>query len=256
MAVGEDRIPADEDGTISLEGLANPVEGTDELCEKVFPNLQENYRNKDWLSRRGILAPKHKTVDGLNFNLIQQLPGETRTYKSFNNAFYEYDECEFPRELLKAVPVSGVPDHILNLKIGAPIMMLRNLDPTRLCNGTRLVVICLADHLIKAEVLTGIAKGEMVFIPKIPFIPEGLAFKFKRIQFPVRLCFSMTIKKARGHTLDIVGLHLLEPCFSHGQLYVALSRVGSPNHIYAYTGQKFRTKNKVIQNVYNIHKRT
>jgi hypothetical protein len=48
-------------------------------------------------------------------------------------------------------------------------------------------------------------------------------------QFPVRLAFAMTINKAQGQTLQRVGVCLDTPCFSHGQLYVAASRVGDPS---------------------------
>ena len=47
-------------------------------------------------------------------------------------------------------------------------------------------------------------------------------------QFPVALAFAMTINKAQGQSVKLVGLDLRVPCFSHGQLYVALSRVTSP----------------------------
>ena len=40
----------------------------------------------------------------------------------------------------------------------------------------------------------------------------------------------MTINKAQGQTLERVGIHLPEPCFTHGQLYVATSLVGLPEH--------------------------
>ena len=84
-----------------------------------------------------------------------------------------------------------------------------------------------------AEVMTGPAKGDIVFIPRIPLTPTGTEFEihFTRLQFPVRVAFAMTINKAQGQTLERVGVLLDKPCFSHGQLYVALSRVGDPGFI-------------------------
>ena len=81
-----------------------------------------------------------------------------------------------------------------------------------------------------AEVITGPAKGDVVFIPRIPLTPTDteLNLDFTRLQFPVRVAYAMTINKAQGQTLQRVGVLLDRPCFSHGQLYVALSRVGDP----------------------------
>jgi ATP-dependent DNA helicase PIF1 len=101
-----------------------------------------------------------------------------------------------------------------------------------LCNGTRLCVKNLCSHLIEATILIGCAKGKDVFIPRIPLIPTDLPFDFKRIHFPVRLVFAMSINKAQGQSLKIAGIHLQNPCFSHGQIYVTCSRVRHPTNLH------------------------
>ena len=72
-----------------------------------------------------------------------------------------------------------------------------------------------------------------VLIPRITTKPKDREFPFEwsRCQFPVRVAFAMTINKSQGQTLLNVGVWLSDTCFSHGQLYVALSRVGSPDSI-------------------------
>ena len=127
-----------------------------------------------------------------------------------------------------------MPLHFLNLKFGVPKMLLRNLDQTSLCNGTRLVIKQLFPNVLEATIITGNSLGRDVFIPRIPLIPSNMPFQFKRLQFPVKVCFGMTINKAQGQTLKVVGLHLLTPCFSHGQLYVGCSRVGDPDNLFVY----------------------
>ncbi|XP_004531091.2 uncharacterized protein LOC101454283 [Ceratitis capitata] len=57
---------------------------------------------------------------------------------------------------------------------------------------------------------------------------KDVPIQLKRIQFPIRLAFAKTINKSQGQPMAVCGLDLRTPCFSHGQLYVACSRVGQP----------------------------
>ena len=115
-------------------------------------------------------------------------------------------------------------------------MLLRNLNISGgLCNGTRLIVQeVINDRLIKATIANGEGKGRTVLIPKVQTQPADehkFGFEWQRIQFPVRVAFAMTVHKSQGQTLNKVAVWLEEPCFGHGQLYVAASRVASPDNI-------------------------
>ena len=116
-----------------------------------------------------------------------------------------------------------------------PLMLLRNLNPKKgLCNGTRLIFQRLhKTHLLECTIAGGEFDNRIVLIPRITLQPKEkeFAFEWSRRQFPVRVSFAMTINKSQGQTLQNVGVWLKDPCFGHGQLYVAMSRVGSPKHI-------------------------
>ena len=128
-------------------------------------------------------------------------------------------------------------------------MCMRNIDPPYLVNGTRMKITGLAEHHLEAEILVGSHAGTLVDIPRIPFIPNGFSIEMKRVQFPIKLSFSMSINKAQGQTLSKVGLYLEENCFSHGQLYVGCSRVGSQDHLKIYCPDR-KTKNVVFKEVF------
>ena len=115
----------------------------------------------------------------------------------------------------------------LSLKVSVPIMLLRNLCLQEgLCNGSRLVVMSLRAHCIKGCLLRGDFHGQLRVMPRITLISADTYMStISCKQFPVRVCFVMTINKSQGQSFDTVSVDLQMPVFSHGQFYVAMSRV-------------------------------
>ena len=133
-------------------------------------------------------------------------------------------------EFLNSLTMSRLVNHRIKLKIEVPIMLLRNLDQAEgLCNGSRLIVTRLANHVIGAKLIIGNKDGQEIYIPRMSMSPSQSPWPFKLIrkQFPIMLLYAMTINKSQGQSLDFVRLYLPTPVFSNGKLYIAVSRVQS-----------------------------
>ncbi len=131
----------------------------------------------------------------------------------------------FLKTIIYSITAAALPPHKLCLKVNQPVILLRNINQQQgLCNGTRLITRGLYKNLILVEMVQGKYKGKLHYIQRIPLIPTdlGIPIDLKRIQFPLRSSFAMTVNKSQGCTLDFVGIYLNEPLFSHGQLYVAM----------------------------------
>ena len=182
---------------------------------------------------KAMLSPKNVTVDDINDKIVSTLPGEEvvrLSADSVADATAE-DTALYPTEFLNTLQLSGVPEHKLTLKVGAVVILLRTLSIRQgMCNGTRVLVTGISRLLIKGIIISGTKFGDNVGINRLTIEPSdgGLPFVLRRQQFPIKVAFAMTINKAQGQSLRRVGLFLPQPCFSHGQLYVAASRSGFP----------------------------
>nr|XP_032525562.1 fatty acyl-CoA reductase wat-like [Danaus plexippus plexippus] len=171
-----------------------------ELIQRVFPDIAQKFNNHNWLGERAILAAKNKDVEDLNATIQNFLPGQLVSFKSVDTVMNQDDVINYPTEFLNSLELPGLPPHNLQLKVGSVVIMLRNINQPRLCNGTRLAVKRLMNNVIEATIIKGKYKGEDVLIPRIPMIPMDLPFDFKRLQFPVRLAFAMSINKSQGQS--------------------------------------------------------
>ncbi|XP_074342272.1 uncharacterized protein LOC141679759 [Apium graveolens] len=203
---------------------------------EIYGELYHMHGDIEYLRDRAILTPLNEFVDSANNEVLKRLPRDFKVYKSCDgickaSSSSIVDEALYPPEYLNCLRFSGVPNHEIRIKAGAPIMLFRNLNPKKgLCNGTRLIITWCYPFVIEALIITGNKIGETTYIPRINMSPADKTFPFllKRKQFPVVVSYAMTINKSQCQTVKNVGLYLPKPFFSHGHFYVAVSRVTSP----------------------------
>jgi len=252
----------DDSSNITLPPHFHCAENTlDSLLDAIYPNVHMPGNSDQYFSERIILSTMNKTVNELNETVLERFPGVAQTFYSIDfipnsEQLGEGDPLlNYPVEYLNQINCATLPLAKLELKIGCPVMVLKNLDAANgVCNGSRGILTRYSNRVLEIRLLTGEHAGETVFIPRVANQPgeDENAFKFTRRQFPIRVCFSMTINKSQGQSVKFVGLDLRSPVFTHGQFYVAVSRVTSVRNIKAIWPEALeeaKTQNVVYREV-------
>ncbi|OWZ02609.1 Helitron helicase [Phytophthora megakarya] len=192
------------------------------LIDAVYPVINTDELPNEYFDERTILAPTNASVGRINKMVAVRITTETKEYLSTDRRSRRQEP------FLNSLNVSGIPPHKIVLKVGTPIIMICNLNSDAgLCNGTRLGVVSQRARSIETTVMSGPAKGNTVFIPRIIFYAEveddnkEFPFNLKRKLFPVVPAFAMTINKAQGQSSHHVDIYLessVFDVFAHGQL--------------------------------------
>ena len=182
------------------------------------------------LHQRAILCATNKDVDEWNSH-VQQLNPEPAIIFTARNEFSNIDD---PKNILKSLFTddacmfyrqNGVPDHQIILKKGDLCFVMRTLNrKEKLSNNTRVVIREIFRYSIKVDTISNNPKTFL--IPRIKFkvkLRFG-GFELIRTQFPLRLAYAMTKNKSQGQSIPNSLNDIRNPPFSHGHLYVSMSR--------------------------------
>jgi len=241
-SIGDGDVPLDENGRLEVppsiafvSSEHDPEIRESEFLEYMYSELRnkEGEDRDEFLKGTAVLVPKNDTAARVNDELLDTLiDAQGHRFVSINGTAdpeHQRDDA-YPEEYLASIKESSLPAHVLTLKVGAPIIALRNITKG-VSNGTRMVVTKIHKLSIRARVLHGASAGREILISRVEMTQDMGSFVIKRIQLPIRVAFAITINKAQGLTLKRVGVYLKDDVFSHGQLYVALSRCGDQGNL-------------------------
>jgi ATP-dependent exoDNAse (exonuclease V) alpha subunit len=171
------------------------------------------------------LVATNKEADQINFDKLREHPGELFQAKPTFQFFTKY-----PKGIAEKMVRNSLTDSPLSLKLGVPVLLLKNHKEGMYVNGSRGLVkqISMNDQNEITSILVTLDTGEVALVEKEEWEQVDGDQRVQAIMthFPVRLGWALTIHKSQGLTLDNVEIDLSNG-FACGQAYVALSRMRS-----------------------------
>jgi len=160
-------------GQITLPSFVPHIKSITDLINHIYPQERLLRAPRDYQAFRGraILSTLNDTVRELNQTILNMFPGQERTYLAVDSADVNETDpeiAELPPEVLQNICLPGLLLSQLRLKVGAPIILLRNLCPQEgLCNGSRMSIHSLGRFTVRVRLLGGEFDGQLRTIPRV-----------------------------------------------------------------------------------------
>ena len=166
IAKCEDTIELPPDFCTGAVGIPDPFA---EVGRQVYPDIETRYTDGRYMAEGAVLSAKNEELDMIHSAVMSRFHGDPVGLHSSGSVLREGDAGIYPSEFLNSRDISGPPPHLLRLKIGMPVMPLRNLNPDHdIRNGTDAIVRGISQRCVWVDLFTGENSGPREFIPTLP----------------------------------------------------------------------------------------